>query len=152
MHICTMKDDVKKHAFALFMDTNLTQKEIAERVGVTEKTITQWKQAEDWEIQRSAMNITPKRMIAGYLIQLDRLRKHIEEREENPWPDASESDRIHKVAKAMKMLQKDLTLTDYINSFEQLYKFINVSDSKLANAMLQFQNEFIRNKANELNA
>jgi transcriptional regulator with XRE-family HTH domain len=152
MHICRMKDDVKKIAFALFMETDLTQKEIAERVKVTEKTISQWKQTEEWEIQKSAMNITPKKMIAGYYIQLEKLRQDIAAREKNPWPDASEADRIHKVAKAMKLLQKDLTLSDYINAFEQLFKFINVSDPKLASAVLDFQNEFIQMKAKELTA
>lgn len=145
-----MKDEDKKLAFELFMNTDLTQREIAERLKVTEKTISAWKTAGEWEIQKAALNVTPKKTIAGYLMQLEKMRISISEREGQAWPTAAESDVIVKIARAMKMLQKDLTLTDYINAFEQLYKFVNSSNPKLAREILDFQNEYVQIKAKEL--
>jgi DNA-binding XRE family transcriptional regulator len=145
-----MKEADKKLAYELYMSTELSQRDIAERVGVTEKTISQWKTQGRWDIQKAALNVTPKVTIAGFLMQLEAMRKSIADRKENPWPTAAESDIIMKITKSMKMLQRDLTLSDYINAFEQLFKFINTSNPKLAREVLDFQNEFIQLKAKEL--
>lgn len=147
-----MKSEDKKLAYELFMSTELTQKEIAARVNVTEKTLSIWVKDGEWVVQKAALNITPKKTIAGYLMQLEKMRESISKRDENPWPTSAESDIIMKISKSMKMLQKDLTLTDYINSFEQLFKFVNTSDPKLARQLLDYQNEFVQIKAKELNS
>ena len=145
-----MKAEDKKLAYELFMSTDLTQKEISKRVRVTEKTLSAWVNDGGWQIQKAALNITPRKTIAGYLMQLEKMRETISAREESPWPTSGESDVIMKISKSMKMLQRDLTLTDFINSFEQLFKFINTSNPKLARELLDFQNEFVQIKAKEL--
>jgi DNA-binding XRE family transcriptional regulator len=145
------KAEAKKLAREYFLTTDKTQAEIAVIVHVNEKTLSEWKKAEDWEMQRAATNITPRKTIAGYYVQLERLRKQIEER---PAPDNiftdREADRIVKISKSIKMLQKALTLTDYINAFEDLTKFGMNIDGDLTKKFIDIMHEFIQVKAKEL--
>lgn len=147
----TKKSDQCKLAREYFLTTDKTQAEIADLVGVHEKTLREWKVKEGWEMQKAATNITPRKTIAGFLMQLETLRLDIEKREDGKrYPDSKESDIIMKISKSIKMLQKSLTLTDYINAFEELAKFgLNV-DANLTKQFVDIMHEFIQVKTKEM--
>jgi DNA-binding XRE family transcriptional regulator len=144
------KADARKLAREYFLTTDKTQSEIAQLVGVNEKTLSSWKREEDWDLQKAATNITPRKTIAGFYMQLETLRKAIESRADKPYPDSKESDIIMKISKSIKMLQKSLTLTDYINAFEDLTKFGLNIDAGLTRQFTGIMNEFIQVKTKEL--
>jgi DNA-binding XRE family transcriptional regulator len=154
MHFCIMansKSDQSKLAREYFLTTDKTQAEIAKLVGVTAKTLGKWKEDEGWELLKAATNVTPRKTIAGFYLQLESLRKSIQDREEGKnFPDSKESDIIMKISKSIKMLQKSLTLTDYINAFEDLTKFALRIDPALAKSFISIINEFIQVKTKEL--
>ena len=145
------KSDQRKLAREYYLTTDKTQAEIAELVGVNQKTLSLWKQEEEWDLQKAATNITPRKTIAGFYMQLERMRLAIESREEGRnFPDSKESDVIMKISKSVKMLQKSLTLTDYINAFEDLTKFGLNIDAVATKQFVAIMNEFIQAKTKEL--
>lgn len=145
------KSDARKLAREYFLTTDKTQAEIADIVGVNQKTIREWKQEEDWELQKAATNITPRKTIAGFYMQLETLRKIIDDREQGKnFPDSKESDIIMKISKSIKMLQKSLTLTDYINAFEDLTKFGLNIDPELTKKFTDIMREFVLVKTKEM--
>lgn len=138
-------------AYRLFMDTGMRQSEIAETVGVAEKTISQWKLKHDWAALKAAHGVTASEIIAGYLKQLQALKDQISQRAvgEN-FPTSKESDIIMKVTKAIKILQRDLTLSDYIACYEQLITFTMSVQPDLAKGLTSVCREFIQIKVKEL--
>lgn len=157
MHFCSManqKSDARALAREYYLTTNKTQDEIAQLVGVNRKTMSVWVNEEKWEMQKAAYNVTPRKTIAGYLLQLEKMREHIEARkggeDGNPWANSKESDIITKITKAIKVLQRDLTLTDYIQAFEDLTKYGMNIDHEATTQFVKIMNDFIQNKAKEL--
>lgn len=76
------KTEQKEYAKFLFTEKNLTQKEIAEKAGVTEKTLIRWinENEGEWKKLRQSMMTTKAAQIKGYYEQLDRLKDHINTR------------------------------------------------------------------------
>jgi transcriptional regulator with XRE-family HTH domain len=71
------KTQEKEFAKVLFTSGNLSQKEIAERVGTTEKTITKWIEAEGWrKLKRSLLN-TKQTQLENFYDQLEWLNDQI---------------------------------------------------------------------------
>lgn len=144
------KRDKQEEAYALFMNSDLTQAEIAERVGVAPKTLSSWVKKDEWHTQKAANSVTRKRVITGYLMQLHKLQEEIQNRKDHPYPNTRESDIITKITKAIKSLEKGLTLSDYITATEELCRFgMNIDDKAMRQA-LPIIKEFIQVKAREL--
>ncbi|MDN4015252.1 hypothetical protein QX233_22650, partial [Chryseobacterium gambrini] len=47
----------------LFLETDKTQKEIAEIIHVTEKTLGKWKTEGEWDLLKSASTVTARKII-----------------------------------------------------------------------------------------
>ena len=94
----------KEFARTLYLRENLTQAEIAERVGVSRQTIIRWMAAEKWDELKASISMTAEEQIArleelayfqekllsqlnealtGQQKQLDMLEKRLAELEEN---------------------------------------------------------------------
>jgi DNA-binding XRE family transcriptional regulator len=150
------KSDERRLAREYFLSTDKSQAEIAQLVGVNQKTISQWKDEEKWELLKAATNVTPRKTIAGFLMQLEEMRKTIETREYDkvtgigPWPTSKESDSIMKISKSVKMLSKSLTITDYIMAFEELTRFGVNLDGDLTKQFIDIINEFVQVKVKEI--
>lgn len=61
-------------------DYSLNQKEVAEKVGVTEKTLSSWIEAGKWKDKRNSLLTTKKNQINEYHAQLNRLNDEIKTR------------------------------------------------------------------------
>lgn len=70
----------KEFAKILYINQNLSQKEIAERVGVTEKTIGKWIIKGGWDKLRRSLLTTKKQQIAMMYDQLEWQNKEIASR------------------------------------------------------------------------
>jgi uncharacterized protein YjcR len=73
------KTEAKEYARMLFLDTSqkLTNKEIADRVGVRPNTITKWIDQEAWKKLRKSLMVTRQKMIGDLYDQLEWLNNHI---------------------------------------------------------------------------
>ena len=76
------KSQAEEYAKMLFLDTSqkLTQKEIAERVGVRPNTVGKWIAKEGWEKLRKSMLATRQNMISDLYDQLENLNNIIKTR------------------------------------------------------------------------
>ena len=144
------KKDKEQEAHALFMETNMTCEQIAERIGVNVKTVYSWSKKDEWKVQRAANQITRKQLIVGYLMQLQKLNEAIKLRTDAAYPTSKETDQIVKITKAIKCLEKDLTLSDYITSSEEIMSFGMRVDANATKGFIPVIKEFIQLKAREL--
>ena len=71
----------KEYAGVLYLKDNLTQQEIAEKVGVSRQTLSKWVKAEKWEERKVGITLTREDQIANLHRQVAEINKAIMERE-----------------------------------------------------------------------
>lgn len=76
----TRKKVENDYAKSLFVNDGLTQKEIASRLNVTEKTIGKWVKVGDWEKLKVSMLVTKDNQLNALYKQLENLMTEIQTR------------------------------------------------------------------------
>lgn len=71
------KTQEREFARVLFVSENLSQKDISERVGITEKTLAKWIVEGDWKKLKKSLLNTRKSNLSLLYDQLDWLNNHI---------------------------------------------------------------------------
>lgn len=142
------KKSEKLLARELYMNTSMTQKEIAERLSVTVKTISDWKDEGNWEALRAAKKVTKAALISNYYTILNTMQQQIADRRppENV-PTSKEADIMAKIGSQIEKIDKQSSLQDYILAFEEFLEFLLVRDPELARIIAPFQYEFLQEKA-----
>lgn len=76
------KTEQKEYAKYLFTEKNFTQKEIAEKADVTEKTLAKWINENDgeWKKLKKSLMTTKSNQIKGLYDQLERIQEEIQNR------------------------------------------------------------------------
>lgn len=108
----------KELARLLYIKENFTQKEIAARVEVTEKTIGRWIQEEKWEDLKINFIISKEQELRRLLIQIRNLNDAIENREVGKrYATAPEADTLTKLAAASRNLMTETNVGQVIDVF-----------------------------------
>ena len=158
------KTEQKEYAKFLYTEKNLTQKEIAEKAGVTEKTVTKWIGENDyeWRKLKKSLMTSKANQIKSYYEQLERLNDEIKDRkilydipayvlkpvkvknsdgsESLDYPEYNEKDYPIKVGNFPTSKEAD-TIVKITNSINKLEGETSVGDS--VNVGMEFC-EFIR--------
>ncbi|MGV0919730.1 terminase gpP N-terminus-related DNA-binding protein [Empedobacter falsenii] len=75
--MASKKDQERELAKLLYTQQRMSQKDIAQKVGVTEKTITKWKEAENWDKLKESLLITKDSQIRMLYQQLENKNQEI---------------------------------------------------------------------------
>lgn len=154
------KAQEKEYAKILYVNERLTNKEIAERVGITEKTIAKWIDTENWLKLRTSLLSTRQANLIRWHNQLEAINVEIEERPDvldskgnlkpNPnkknIPTSTEADTMSKISSNIQRLETETGLGEYIEVGRKVLTFIqaiNLNDAKL---LKNYFDEFINNK------
>lgn len=132
----------EKYAIAqdLFLDTDKTQKEIAEIVGVTEKTLGKWKTEGDWDMLKNASTVTSRKII-------ENLYKRSYELSLDP---KSKPDDIIKLALSIeKLSNRKVTVSQIINVFKDYIAFVFKDNAELAKEINLSQKKYVDYKISE---
>lgn len=121
-------EDKKDYARLLYMQSE-QQKVIAEKVGVSDQTITKWVNVGGWVEQRAAQNITRPELVNKLLRTVDKMIEAVNDSDD---PDAANGlgDKLAKFAATIEKLDKHTSIVDVIEVFMAFSKW------------LQFQAEF----------
>lgn len=106
-------DGNKEYAYILFMQ-RIQQKDIAERVGVTEKTVSKWKIEGNWEAKRAAKTISMNELIVKALGKINEL---LDDEKFN-------ADAFAKAVAQLKTLKVSNTVDDEIMCFMSFQTFL----------------------------
>ncbi|MDY3352306.1 helix-turn-helix domain containing protein [Riemerella anatipestifer] len=131
------REDKKAVALDLFLDTDKTQKEIAEIVGVTEKTLTKWKLEGEWDKIKSASTITARNIIDNIYLKMHELSQS----------DKLEADKLIKLASTIeKLSDKKVTISQIINVFKDFTTWAFGEDPELAKQINLLQKKYVNHK------
>jgi hypothetical protein len=169
VHICSMEIEAPKakskagrrntsqeraRAEELFVNTDLSQGRIAEIVGITGKTMSEWVNANDGKLKqlRAANGIKKSSIVSMLLMQMHNLLEVINDREEaERFPTSTEADTIAKISGQIERLEKKNNLAGYIQVMDEFMDFLNRHDPGLVKSIAPYLLDFAKNVAQKQN-
>lgn len=138
----------KNHAKILFIrDGVTTQKELSQKVGISEKTIGKWINEEGWEKLQRNFVLTREEQMANLLDELSELNAFIRLKPEGKrFADAKEGDVRRKLIKDIKELETKALLPDIIHACVGLLDFIRKADLSKAQDLSRFVDAYIKSQ------
>lgn len=136
----------KEWAKLLFIKENLTQKEIAEKVGISQQTMTRWVNSEKWEDLKVSITITREEQLRNLYRQLAELNREIASREGNRFPNSSEADTITKLASSIDKLETETGLSEIQSTFTSFLNWLRKFDLEEAQRLVVTFDDFIKTK------
>ncbi|MDA6072077.1 DUF1804 family protein [Flavobacterium sp. AC] len=153
------KTQEKEYARILYVSERITFKEIAERTGVTEKTIGKWAVSDNWDKLRKSLLTTRQSQLVHWYNQLEAINEFIAERPNlivkgqsvpNPLlkniPTNSEADTMSKITSNIQRLETEIGLGEYVEVSRKLLTFIQSVDLDEAKKFKNYIDEFINSK------
>ncbi|HBX44471.1 MAG TPA: DDE transposase family protein [Porphyromonadaceae bacterium] len=139
----------KEWAKLLFLRENLTQKEIAERVGVSAVTMNKWVKSGNWENLKVSITITKEEQLKNLYRQLAEVNRTIAERpaaDGNRYATSAEADIISKLAASINKMESDIGLADIIATFQGLLSWLRTFDILEAQRIAPVLDGYVKTK------
>lgn len=135
----------KDWAQVLYLKENLTQAEIADKVGVSRRTVITWVNNGKWEELKVGITMTREQQILNLHRQVAEINKVIASRPEGErFPTQAEANTIAKLSIAIDKLEKDAGLKDLISSGMRFLVWLRQSDIGKAKEFGQLWDAFIK--------
>lgn len=136
----------KDWAKLLFIKENLTQKEIAEKVGISQQTMTRWVRSEKWEELKVSITITREEQLRSLYRQIAELNNDIAKRDTNRCATSAEADIISKLGNAISKLETETGLSEIQSAFTDFLNWLRKFDIEEAQRLVVLFDEFIKTK------
>jgi len=138
--------DKKDWAKLLYLQGDMTQKEIAAKVDISEQTLCKWVKIDNWEHQRTSLIITKEAQLVLLYEQLALLNKNIKESDAG-YATPSQADTLIKYSAAIRTLETDVSLADVISVASRVLNFIRGIDNEKAKEVAKYFDAFIKDSA-----
>lgn len=133
-------EGLKTLAYEWFMNTDKTQKEIADIIGVSEKSLSDWASTGRWDEIKSFEKASRGGAVRNILKRLF----------EESQKDDADADKIAKFSSALEKLEvKKITVPNIINIFMVFGKWLYPQNPELAKQVTVLMNKFVMEKAGE---
>ena len=140
----------KEWAKTLFLTTNMTQAEIAEKVGVARISVVRW--AKEWEGLKLTFLQTREARSKSTLLQLDELDRSIAAREEGKrFPTAKEADIRRKLTADLEALEQEASVREVVNVSIGILDYIRQIDIERAKELSNYFDSYIQERMKWVN-
>jgi transcriptional regulator with XRE-family HTH domain len=120
----------KEWAKMLYLKENLSQAEIADRVGITRQSLNRWIKTEKWEEFRTGITLTREEQLKCLYRQIAEMNKVISSRETGArFAMPAEAEVIRKLAEAIKKMETDIGIADIIDVGRRFIEWIRAAVS-----------------------
>lgn len=135
----------KEWAQLLYLKENLTQQEIADKVGVSRRTVVSWVNTGKWEEMKTGLTMTREQQIMNIQRQIAEINRTIADRPQGErFATATESKTIAQLSAAIDKLEKDAGLKDLISSATRFLVWLRALDINKAKEFGTLWDNFIR--------
>jgi len=143
-----MKSSQQSQARDLYLNTGLSQKEIAQYVSVSEKTIYLWIKQQSWDKLKQASLAAPAMIVDNLFSQLVELQNHIATREEgNRFPTLHEAEVTRKLIQCIDKLKLYPSQGACMQMMRSYLDFIGTGNEELRNQTLTYTKEFLQGRS-----
>jgi len=136
----------REWAQLLYTKEHISQKEIAERVGVSQQTLSRWVTKFKWDELKVSITITREEQLKNLYRQLSEMNKAISEREGNKYPTAAEADTITKLASAIDKLESETGLNEILSTFKEFLNWLRKFNLEEAQRLVPLFDDFVKTK------
>ena len=137
----------KEWAKTLYMRENLTQQEIAERVGVSRVTVSNWVRAGTWEEQKAGLTLTRQEQVANLYRQVAEINRAISARAEGErFPNSKEADILGKLSAAIRNMEQETGIADIISVLTGFIEWLRPFDLEKAKELTRLADAYIKDK------
>ena len=137
----------KEWAKTLYMRENLTQQEIAERVGVSRVTVSNWVRAGKWEEQKAGLTLTRQEQVDNLYRQLAEINRAISARAEGErFPNSKEADILGKLSAAIRNMEQETGIADIISVLTGFIEWLRPFDLEKAKELTRLADAYIKDK------
>ena len=144
-------ENKKQLGRALYL-SGMDQQEIADRLGVSRVTISNWCTKEGWKEARAAKNITRPELVNKLLLTIDQLITSVNQ-SNNPDMIAGLADKLSKLSAVVEKLDKKANVVDAVEVFMAFNKWLQYNSEfdpeitpELIKAINKYQNQFLMEK------
>lgn len=135
----------KEYARTLYLKENLTQQEIADKVGVSRQSINRWIADGKWEEMKVGLTLSREQQIANLHRQVLELNNTILSRPEGErFARPAEADTLGKLAAAIKKLETEAGIADIVSVGIRFIEWIRRVDLDKAREVTQMWDHFIK--------
>jgi len=139
------KEQKREWAKLLYTRENLTQKEIADRVGYSANTVSKWAKLEGWDKLRQALLITRETQLSRLYMQLDELNTAIMNREPGQrFADYKEADTISKLTNSIKAMETEADIADVVEVGKRLVGYLRPISQDKAIEVARIIDDYIK--------
>lgn len=137
----------KEWAKTLYLRENLTQQEIADRVGCSRVTVSNWVRAGKWEEQKVGITLTRQEQVANLYRQVAEINRTIAERPEGErFATSKEADILGKLAAAISKMEQEIGIADTISVLTGLIEWLRPHDIEKAKEITRIADAYIKYK------
>ena len=137
-----MKTEKQQQARNLYMHSDKTQVEIADLLDISTRSLYLWIKNGKWEQMKKDASQAQDIMLSKYYNYIQAINEKIEEREDKT-PTLQEINMLSKLQKMIQFSPKYHTSL-YMQSFEELLRFINIKDHELCKKVVPLADDFIQ--------
>jgi predicted transcriptional regulator len=139
------REQKKEWAAILFLKENLTQQEIAEKVGTTRQTISKWVNSEKWEERKAGITLTREEQIKNLYRQVAEINDVISGREKGQrYATTLEADTLSKLSGAIKKMETETGIAEMISVATRFVEFLRPVDLDKAKEFTRLFDLFIK--------
>ena len=134
----------KEWAQMLYLANQLTQKEIAAKVGVSEPYISKLVKTGHWEKLRKSLLTSKSEVLSFCYDVLSKLKEKI--LAEDGIGDSKDADKFIKYTASIKSLETDTSIAELMECGQQFHKYLQTVDPSFALNVLNHFDAFIKEK------
>lgn len=139
--------DKKELAQLLYTRNDLNQKEVAARVGVTEKTLGNWIKDGLWNDLKKSLLTTKDEQLRHFYDQLSELNTAIKERDPGSrYADSKEADTLVKISAAIRNMETETNVGQIIEVAREFLNWMQADDLELAKTVTRLFDGFVKDK------
>ncbi len=137
----------KEWAKTLYLRENLTQQEIADRVGVSRVTVSNWVRTGKWEGQKVGLTLTRQEQVANLYRQVAEINRAISVRSEGErFPNSKEADILGKLSAAIRNMEQETGIADIISVLTSFIEWLRPLDLDKAKELTRLSDAYIKEK------
>lgn len=137
----------KEWAKTLYLRENLTQQEIADRVGCSRVTVSNWVRAGKWEEQKVGITLTRQEQVGNLYRQVAEINRSIADRPEGErFATSKEADILGKLAVAISKMEQEIGIADTISVLTSFIEWLRPLDLEKAKEITRFADAYIKDK------
>ena len=139
------REQKREWAGLLYMKENLTQQEIADKVGVSRRTMGNWIREEKWEERKAGITLTREIQIDSLYRQVAAINEAISRKPaDKRFPDIREADILAKLSTSIKKLETEVGIADLVSVAQRFVKFVRAIDFDKAREITTMFDAFIK--------